>query len=65
MDNILIFTKMGRCIRFNVNDCPIQNRGGCGIRAMQLEQNDEVVMVVQNYEIELLEVAKKKAENTK
>jgi len=44
---ILIITKMGMGIRISLSDFPVQKRGGIGIKAMKLRENDKVIGVLQ------------------
>lgn len=43
---IIIFTKQGMIIKFKESDIPLQNRGGVGIKAIQLYEGDEVIKVM-------------------
>ena len=43
MKTIVIVTKMGKIIRFNEDELPIQKRGGMGIKPITLMKEDEIV----------------------
>jgi len=38
---------MGMGIRISLSDFPVQKRGGIGIKAMKLRENDKVIGVLQ------------------
>lgn len=44
--DILIITKKGKAITIPAGQFPKQNRGGIGIKALTLAQDDEVVAVI-------------------
>ena len=46
-DDLLMFTRSGMCIRFGLDTVPTQGRISAGVRAMQVDEQDEVVWCAQ------------------
>ncbi len=46
-DDVLMFSRMGLCIRFGLETIPTQGRVSAGVKCMQVEDGDEVIWVGQ------------------
>lgn len=46
MRKIVIFTKKGKVIKFEENNIPSQIRGGLGVKAIILKDDDEIASVI-------------------
>ena len=59
-DNVIVVTKQGKCIAFSEKDVRPMGRAAGGVRAIKLEEGDEVVsMTLIKPEEELLVVTQK------
>lgn len=45
--DVLLITRMGQCIRFRLEEVPVQGRASAGVRGIKLDENDQVILADQ------------------